>query len=584
MTSGRLCSTVTAVALLYVATTMLMPARGFWIIDNGNKIIQVQALLSNGFSDFSIPWPGRTLDPDLELNPLPSPFSTVRDAKLYSIFSPTFPAISSLCYAALGDRGLYLLPLVFGIAMLAGLVRITRRAKFPEAVGHLTVIIAGLCTPIWFYSAVFWEHVPAASLCVWSVAFLLEFLENQDRRSLIASGLCCAVAIWFRDQLVLFAAVLGLIALLSGGGHRLRTASTFGAGLLVGLLPLACFQALALGNPLGLHLAHGFHTGVTEPVASQVFAHLRDRPQAIYALFLASAGERAPSLLIALPFLLLLFTNPRLPRDKYVVAVLAAAVWALAGTALIAGSYATASSPIRWLLESNGLYAAAPVLLLAFTCCRDFEAETPAWRARCHLWRITALYACLYALLTPLRNTGGIHWGNRYLLILYPLLAVLCAANLVDLYRALVGSPRLRPALVLLSILMLASFSLQLCSLELLHRKRTWSQRVNEAVHERPEEIIITRKSWVPQELAWEFPQRKIFFLSNRAQFDRLVERMKKLGETRYLVVSSVTGDGAGREGVVSDNGLNFFSLRLVSRRIEGTHPATPVERSRGKQ
>jgi hypothetical protein len=89
---------------VYAATLALLPAGGLWTVDNGNKRIQVEALLASGFRDFSLPWPGQQLDPELAFNPLPGPFSVVREGRLYSVFSPVFPALSVLPFRVRGRR------------------------------------------------------------------------------------------------------------------------------------------------------------------------------------------------------------------------------------------------------------------------------------------------------------------------------------------------------------------------------------------------------------------------------------------------------------------------------------------------
>ena len=110
MRQPRLAGPIVAVALVYAATLALLPPGGLWIVDNGNKRIQVEALLASGFRDFSLPWRGGDLDPELAFNPLPNSFSVVREGRLYSVFSPLFPALSVLPFRWLGDAGLCLAP------------------------------------------------------------------------------------------------------------------------------------------------------------------------------------------------------------------------------------------------------------------------------------------------------------------------------------------------------------------------------------------------------------------------------------------------------------------------------------------
>lgn len=562
---GRLSAlAVLLVAAVYAATLLWLPDEGLWIVDNGNKLIQLEAIVASGHRDYSIPWPGRILDPKFEFNPIPPPFSIVHEGRLYTVFSPAFPALASFFYAALGPPGLYVLPFVAGVALLVGLVALVRVARLPRAAEPTVVLVAGLGTPVWFYSVVFWEHILAASLVVWSVAGWLAFMETRRAASLLASGLACAAAVWFRDQLLLLAALMGLLAFARAGGGRWRAVLLFTAGLAAGLLPLAVFQWLALGDPVGFHLTHGFAVGAGGDLVPRLSAHLAVRGQALYQMFFAWALDMRLSVLLALPLVLLLLWRPALPRRGWEVAVVGCAVWGLAGAAVTGIGLATSASPIEWLLRANGFWSAAPLLALGLVRCRDLEDDSPASRVQRRLWELVVLYSVAYTVLSPIRNVAGIHWGNRYLLVLYPLLSVLCAANLFHAWR-LLSRTRLVPVAMLLA----ASLGLQLQGIDLLARKKDFGRRLAEAVRERPEEIVVTDVWWLGQQLASEFYRRKIFLVQSDAQLNRLRARLSSVGERRFLFVTTsirrVVEPGAT---VVDDAGLGFFSQQLVPRRL----------------
>jgi hypothetical protein len=555
---------IAAVALVYAATLWALPPGGLWIVDNGNKRIQVEALLASGFRDFSLPWPGRPLDPELAFNPVPSPFSSVRDGRLYSIFSPAFPALAALPFRVLGEPGLCLLPLFASLAGLACIGRIARLAELPAEGCALAILIAGLATPLWFYSVVFWEHAVAASLCAAAVALALGCVKSGSLRQACGAGLAIALGAGMRDPLLLFAALLGALILLAAPRARLRAALAFSAGLAGGLLPLAVFQWLALGEPLGFHLTHGFASG--SPGGPDLAAHLRDRPQAFYRLFLAAAGSPALSLLATGPPALLLLFQPRLPRPAYRAALVGVAVWGLAGAIAMAAGLARA--PIAWLLESNGFFAAAPLLWVGLLRCRDPRVAPHAQRLLRWLGRLVLAHALLYAALSPLRNTGGIHWGNRYLLELYPLLAVPCAAALLEAWR-LPG--RGRATLAALGGLVAASVALQGLSIDLLKRKLVFGDNLERAVREHSEAVIVTDQWWVPQTLAREFFDRPMFLITRPEQRNELLSRLSRRGDRDFLFVTVDAGRPPNpRARVIEDEGLGFFTLRLETHRLPG--------------
>jgi len=562
----RFSGPIAAIALVYVATLVMLPPGGLWVVDNGNKRIQVEALLASGFRDFSLPWPGRDLDPELAFNPLPRPFSVVRDGRLYSVFSPIFPALSALPFRLLGDAGLCLLPLLASLALLGFVGRIADLGGLPPRGRALAILVAGLATPSWFYAVVFWEHAVAASLCVGAVALAFEFLIRGSKRRLFLSGLVIALAAAMRDPLLIFAAVLGALVFFATPRERLRTGGIFGAGLAAGLLPLALFQWLALGDPLGFHLTHGF--APREGEGTGLGFLLRTRPAVLHNLFLASGPGVALSALMTGPFALLLLAQLRLPNRAYRAVALAAAAWALAGAIVLAVSHAMAASPIERLMRSNGFFAAAPLLVVGLLRRRDPGPAPASDRVVGWLLRLVAGYALLYFALTPVRNTTGVHWGNRYLLELYPLLAVPCAVGLQGLWR---GSGAARGAAVLLALLAAGSVALQVFSIDLLRRKLVFGERLEQAVRERPEAVVVTSVWWVPQTLAREFFDKPIFYVASLEQYRMLRARLVQSGAGEFLFIS---GDARrppnARARVIEDEGLGFFSVRIERIELSG--------------
>jgi hypothetical protein len=556
------------VALVYGATLAALPAGGLWIIDNGNKRIQVEALLASGLRDFSLPWPGRELDPGFEFTPMPNAFGVVREGKLYSVFSPVFPVLSTLPFRALGDRGLPLLPLLASLLLLAGVARLARLAGMQSP--GLAVLAAGLATPVWFYALVFWEHAVAAGLCVGAVALVFDFLAQGGRRGLFLAGLALAAGAGLRDPLLLFAALLGAFLLLAAPRQRFRAGLLFGAGLAAGLLPLALFQWLALGDPLGFHLTHGFAPRAGEPTG--LAAHLSARPRVLHHLLLAASPSRLASALLTAPFALLLLLRPKLPDRAHRVVFFAAAAWALAGALVIGAGYARAESPIEHLLRANGFFAAAPLLALGLVRRRGEAGAEETVRGR--LLGLALAYAILYTALTPLRNSAGIHWGNRYLLELYPLLAVPAAAGLEDAWRS---PQRGRAGALLLGLLVLASVAWQVFSLDLLRRKLDFGERLEAAVRERPERVVVTDLWWLPQSLPREFFDKAIFYTPDPQRRRALLARAAERGDGAFLaVVSGVDRPRFPEAQEIDDLGLRFFSVQLVPGKVPARRRALP--------
>jgi len=558
---------IAAVAAVYVATLCLLEKRGFWVVDNANKFLQVQAIIGGGYREYSLPWPGAKLDPQFQFNPLPSPFSAVRNGKLYSIFPPFFAAASTLPYRAFGVWGLYVLPAVCGVVMLAGLARLAGLLGFGPPARHAAVLVAGLCTPVWFYSVTFWEHVPAVCLCVWAVCGYVRFLRGGSLRHLIAGSAAAAFGVYFRDELYLFCLVLLAAALLYARGRRTKAALAALGAMAVSIVPLWLFQWQALGSPFG------FHLGTHALGAGGLLEHLAARPMAAYMLFAAAGSSVGLSVVLAAPFLAGFLINPRLPRRAHGVVVPLACLAAVASAALALKGYYTPGSPIEWMLLSNSLFTGAPVLILAFLGLkRPPQAGGTGWLSK-WVWGLALGYAVVYALATPGRPTTGVHWGNRFLLVLYPLLGLLAGANLLEAlgsFKQLARRPVAAVALVVL-----VSLAAQANSIRLLAKKKQVSFRLNEAIRKRPEGAVISRVWWAPQEMFSCFYTKSMFFAPTPEDYGVLLGRLSLAGYRRHLFVDGPFAQPRPRSVArLPDDGLGAYSLEFLVGEVPP--PASP--------
>ena len=166
-----------------------------------------------------------------------------------------------------------------------------------------------------------------------------------------------------------------------------------------------------------------------------------------------------------------------------------------------------------------------------------------------------------------MRNTTGVHWGNRYLLELYPLLAVPCAVAVRALAR-LGGS---QGAAVLLALLAAGSVALQVFSIDLLRRKLVFGEKLEQAVREQPDAVVLTNVWWVPQTLAREFFDRPIFYVPTFAGVQAPSPRLAEGGVGEFLLITADSRRSPKpRARVIQDEGLGFFSVRIESHTLPG--------------
>jgi hypothetical protein len=252
---------------------------------------------------------------------------------------------------------------------------------------------------------------------------------------------------------------------------------------------------------------------------------------------------------------------------------LAAAAGVLAGLIVLSG-HVTAEHPMNWLMISNGLFAACPLCILALLHVADDANESGAppdapARARRLLFGISLAHALVFAAFVPEVNSRGIHWGNRFLLPLYPLLAVLASVVCVAWWQRLGAGSRVAKAAV--GSLLLVSLLLQLYSLLLLHDRKVFTAELNDRVAESAETVVIVDTWFLGVDLARIFYDKSIFLVhgAERGQFRA---RARAAGVVQALSLEKRRRARAGDPGdeVLDDGWLDFSPVVLRTVRFPG--------------
>ena len=123
--------------------------------------------------------------------------------------------------------------------------------------GAVTAVTAGLCTLLFPFATVFFDHVLAAALGF--AAFFLLF-RLPDRLAVTAlAGLVAGLAITAEYPLGLVGVAVGAYALREG--DRLRRGACYASGVVAGVLPLLLYNWWAFGSPT--HLS--YENAIIEP-------------------------------------------------------------------------------------------------------------------------------------------------------------------------------------------------------------------------------------------------------------------------------------------------------------------------------
>lgn len=503
-TSGWTIGLLLAVVL---GTLAFLPKDGFWIVDNENKRIQLDSIATS--PDWTL---NLSLDAlngiDIHRYPaLPPPFSLEYNGLRFSQYSPLFPLLSLPGYRLFGDRGLALLPLLGLLGLLTALRRIAQILEMPSRAQSAALAAAVLLTPIWFYSLTFWELLPALGLLFWGLFHFMEAAEGLDSARWKAN-LLVFTASALREEYLLIAILANLFLL----ARRPAAIRTWLPGLLGTAIPVlgltSGFLRITTGRWTGYHAAANA-AGLTDWMSTRI--------SSIYNLWLAINLPPVLTLLLCLPPVLLLFF-PALGRRLPNASIL---FWACLTAILYGFRVLSNPEPILGLLNGNSFLPAAPFLFTALLCLPPPEGRPE--NARKMLRQTLLLFGLSYTLLAPEISTQGIHWGARFLLPLYPGLALLGTDALSRLQPS--PSRMFRLSLLLLIIL---SFGLQVISLHLLNIRKQWSAQFTHAIEQTEEPVIITDVWWAGHAAWSQVLQRPIYLVRTPEDLQSLRERLSE--------------------------------------------------------
>jgi hypothetical protein len=139
------------------------------------------------------------------------------------------------------------LVVVFAFLVLLLLVRATVDSRY-RGTGAAVALMLGLGTMLLPFATSYFSHVGSATLAFAAFALLLRERRRRSDAALVVAGVLAGLAVFVEAPAVIIA--LGLVGYAVADAPRLRRGLTYGAGLIVGSLPLALYNAWAFGSPL----------------------------------------------------------------------------------------------------------------------------------------------------------------------------------------------------------------------------------------------------------------------------------------------------------------------------------------------
>ncbi len=407
--------------ILYLVCAFARPQNIFYTVDEGGKFVYIQNTIKTGNPSAPLFYYGRTYDPHAEF--APTYFRIQRGDEFYTWWFIGFPLLTLPFYKLFGWMGIYLLPAVAGAltAYLAGVCTrlLIQRSRFWPLTAAL---VTGLATPVFFYSTMFWEHTLAA-VCVLAAVFFMLLAQKQNRMIwLYLAGAFGSLGVFFRLEVVALLFGMGLVLLLwhwdaglhFGASFALVTLAWFGINYLItGELLTPVLGTIMVNPTLG---------GISN-MGKRFLSYILFNPPAIWTLEFPRNLLIVGSLCTAIAVI-----SAFLPRLRWL---------SLTGIAGIVIVSAWALFNPTGYKSLQGLLVSAPVILFAiwlFTSKLFFrQTLLPAL-----LLGGGIVFAAVYIYKAWI-GAGGLQWGPRYLLSIYPLLVI---AGIVALQMAFTSSGR----------------------------------------------------------------------------------------------------------------------------------------------
>ena len=393
-------SSLLVIALFLVAAATVLfvrlPADAFFSSDEGVKFIQLRSLAESGFRDARIVWPGDDLGLERRYAVVER-FFELRGGELYSPHPLLFALASAPGWVLFGFRGLYILPLLAGVAAAA--LTITLARTFGVRRPWLAGAVVALASPLFFYSLCYWEHTLAVALWLGGFALLLK----RSPARLVAAGALWGVGATLRPEFYWLAACSIAALFLFNKGERVRTAAWPAAAFAVTAVGLELLMQAAWGQPAFMRL--GANLGYATPRGPMVFLYGVEH----------SLMPVAPWPLGAAAAFVLLFALIGLKWRPGAYVAAAGAVPLILAYWQFFGGYATALAAAFPAAFGLVFLARAEVRL-------PFRGIPPLEKS---FYAAATAFAATLFVVVP--DTSGYAWGPRFLLCVIPAAAVALA-------------------------------------------------------------------------------------------------------------------------------------------------------------
>jgi hypothetical protein len=358
---------------------------------------------------------------------------------------------------------------------------------------------------------------------VWAVYGVSLGIVRQKWQPVVLAGVVMAVGMGQRPEMYMMAFALG-IGLLIVAWPRWQSALALAAGGVSAMIPIWWLQYRWTGHPLGVLITHISDFGRPEEYAFECVGP----PRTIQAgRFLLHIEGQDPwtftaALLIIIGLFLLIFwlRLPQLQNSKIAILALAAT---LSGYAMW--------TKLLWREPLAGLLTTFPLLGLSLTHL-DYKYDSNPRRP---VYRLTLLTAIIFlaGMLAFWPAYGGVHWGGRYLLPVYPLLIFLA----FYVYYGYTTQESVRKILPIIgTILLLATIFLQLLGIRLFWQRQQANNVLQAEISELPVQVILTNHPFLPTSLVG-LEEKFFMYIDSEEDFETLIPRFREQNISTFAFI-----------------------------------------------
>ena len=516
-------SVILLVLLLGATAVFAFPALTFFTSDTGLRFIQMENLIASDWQTLAIAYPWRALDPDLRYLPYYFAYGVV-DGQIFFNISPFFPMAAALFYDVVGRWGVLVVPMMATLATAVSAYYLARLTNLPRPQWVLWATV--FATPMLFYSFTVWDHTVGAALATAAVLAVAGGRQQDSPRLLLLGGVLVGLGTGQRPELYVFAVALGLALILTY--HPQITAYglpvtayasrllLYALGGLLGAAPLWWFNYRWVGHPLGMSAAPNlFAYGRPATVPASSFNRTAALQHSRFFTYIepGNVASLIATVLVLLGLLLLVYAL----RNRPIPHLLGAGVLlAVVGYGLL--------PVIAWPLPLTGVIATFPLIPFSIAYLPISDSAT---RPVYHLVYATAvLFIVLLVLNWP--TGGGRQWGARYVLPVYPLLAVLAWVAVGTLRQRFTGAAR-RMLLGGAGVLLATAVLLQLTGVVLLRQTRLAQAELQAQLGALDAEVIITNDLLLPAYMA-ALPDKSFLYVNTGQISADLLRRLYRHG------------------------------------------------------